>query len=54
MTYVAAYCFGGRHHVELGLVAVTTYGVRDTVTFRLTCALYKPKTCLKPCYVFQT
>jgi SRSO17 transposase len=52
--YVAAQYLGSRHQVEPGIVSVNAYGVLDHVTFPLACALYKPKTCLKPGDVFQT
>lgn len=52
--YVAAQYLGSQHHVEPGIVSVNAYGVLDTVTVPLGCALYKPKTCLKPGDVFQT
>jgi SRSO17 transposase len=52
--YVASQYLGSQHHVEPGIVSVNAYGVLDTVTVPLGCALYKPKSCLKPGDVFQT
>jgi SRSO17 transposase len=52
--YVAAQYLGSQHHVEPGIVSVNAYGVLENVTIPLGCALYKPKTCLKPGDVFHT
>jgi SRSO17 transposase len=52
--YVASQYLGSVHHVEPGIVSVNAYGVLNNVTFPLGCALYKPKTCLKPGDRFRT
>jgi SRSO17 transposase len=52
--YVASQYLGSVQHVEPEIVSVNAYGVLDNVTFPLACALYKPKTCLKPGDVFRT
>jgi SRSO17 transposase len=52
--YVKRQYIGNIGKLENGIVAVTTYGLIDSIPFPLTFEVFKPKDCLKPGDEFRT